>query len=141
MNKMAMGLAGDTRSSDLVNACYAAVSVAYPGAAWTTPTRSIPTSRSSASISTSGSWIDIARGWLRGADALYAHLAVDRAWQQGKVWRYEKYIEEPRLGAGFTIANRTASRPRRRADARSSSATARGSTASGCSTTATIATA
>jgi alkylated DNA repair dioxygenase AlkB len=52
-----------------------------------------------------GSWVEVARGWLRGADALYTHLHDTVAWQQGKVWRYEKYIEEPRLGAGFTIAN------------------------------------
>jgi hypothetical protein len=51
------------------------------------------------------SWIDIARGWLRGADAVYAHLAEHVAWRQGRVWRYERWIDEPRLGAGGSIAN------------------------------------
>ena len=50
-----------------------------------------------------GSWIEIVRRWLRGADALYAHLHDNVQWQQGKVWRYERYIEEPRLGAHFTL--------------------------------------
>jgi alkylated DNA repair dioxygenase AlkB len=46
-----------------------------------------------------GSWVDVARGWLRGSAALYAHLEQHVEWVQGKVWRYEKYISEPRLGA------------------------------------------
>src|SRR4051794_41929449 len=44
------------------------------------------------------SWIDIALGWLIGADALYAHLGSSVEWRQGRVWRYERYIDEPRLG-------------------------------------------
>jgi 2OG-Fe(II) oxygenase superfamily len=51
------------------------------------------------------SWIDIARGWLRGADAVYEHLVSAIAWQQGRVWRYERWIDEPRLGAGGSISN------------------------------------
>ncbi|HYL53224.1 MAG TPA: alpha-ketoglutarate-dependent dioxygenase AlkB [Acidimicrobiia bacterium] len=52
-----------------------------------------------------GSWFDIARGWLRGADALYAHLESTVMWQQGRVWRYERHLEEPRLGAVGTLRN------------------------------------
>jgi alkylated DNA repair dioxygenase AlkB len=48
-----------------------------------------------------GSWIEIARGWLTGADELYAHLVESVPWQQGRVWRYEKWIDEPRLGAMY----------------------------------------
>lgn len=51
-----------------------------------------------------GSWVDIARGWLLGADALYEHLQTTMPWRQGRVWRYERWIDEPRLGAGFPIA-------------------------------------
>src|SRR5215475_8335974 len=47
------------------------------------------------------SWIDISRGWLLGADTLYAFLESSVQWQADKVWRYEKYVESPRLGAGF----------------------------------------
>lgn len=50
-----------------------------------------------------GSWVELARGWLRGADDLYAFLAETVAWQQGRVWRYERRVDEPRLGAGFPI--------------------------------------
>jgi alkylated DNA repair dioxygenase AlkB len=50
-----------------------------------------------------GSWVDLARGWLLDADELYEHLAANVPWQQGKVWRYERYVEEPRLGAGGSL--------------------------------------
>jgi alkylated DNA repair dioxygenase AlkB len=51
------------------------------------------------------SWIDIARGWLRGADDVFTHLAANVAWRRGRVWRYERWIDEPRLGAGGSIAH------------------------------------
>jgi alkylated DNA repair dioxygenase AlkB len=46
-----------------------------------------------------GSWIDVARRWLADADALYAALEAGVSWEQGRVWRYERYMEEPRLHA------------------------------------------
>src|SRR4029077_4188638 len=52
-----------------------------------------------------GSWIDIARGWMHGADVLYRELEAAMPWRQGHVWRYEKWVEEPRLGAGFSVRN------------------------------------
>ena len=45
------------------------------------------------------SWIDIGRGWLEGADELYADLAVGVPWAQGRLWRYERWVDEHRLGA------------------------------------------
>lgn len=46
-----------------------------------------------------GSWVDVARGWLVGADEVYA-ACVDRAgFRQQENWRYEKAIPEPRLTA------------------------------------------
>jgi alkylated DNA repair dioxygenase AlkB len=50
------------------------------------------------------SWIEIARGWIVGADEVYEHLVSTISWRQGRVWRYEKWIDEPRLGAGGSIA-------------------------------------
>jgi alkylated DNA repair dioxygenase AlkB len=50
-----------------------------------------------------GSWIDIARGWLLGAAELYAHLQSTVEWQTDRVWRYERWIEAPRLGAGGSL--------------------------------------
>jgi hypothetical protein len=49
-------------------------------------------------------WIDIARGWLVGAETVYEHLVSTVAFRQGRVWRYERWIDEPRMGAGGSIA-------------------------------------
>ena len=50
------------------------------------------------------SWVDIARGWLAGSDDVYAHLAATIDWRRGRVWRYERWIDEPRMGAGGSLA-------------------------------------
>ncbi len=50
-----------------------------------------------------GSWIDVARGWLKGADALYLDLKANVPWVRGRVWRYEKWVEEPRMGASGSL--------------------------------------
>ncbi|MGH9114932.1 MAG: alpha-ketoglutarate-dependent dioxygenase AlkB [Acidimicrobiales bacterium] len=47
-----------------------------------------------------GSWLDLCRGWLPGAGDLYSELASAVAWRQGRVFRYERWIPEPRLSAG-----------------------------------------
>jgi hypothetical protein len=51
------------------------------------------------------SWIDIGRGWLTGATAVYDHLVATVPFRQGRVWRYERWIDEPRLGAGGSLAH------------------------------------
>lgn len=48
-----------------------------------------------------GTWVDLARGWLQGADELYADLVESVSWDQSRLWRYERWVEEPRLGAFF----------------------------------------
>ncbi|MCU1343882.1 MAG: putative alkylated repair protein [Acidimicrobiia bacterium] len=48
-----------------------------------------------------GSWVDVARGWLGGTDELYERFLNDVPWRQGRVFRYERYIDEPRVGAWF----------------------------------------
>jgi hypothetical protein len=46
-----------------------------------------------------GAWIDIAREWMAGADALFAHLRDTVAWQSSRLFRYDHFVEENRLGA------------------------------------------
>ena len=43
------------------------------------------------------SWVDVARGWLTGADEVYSAVADRAQWQQGRIFRYERWIDEPRL--------------------------------------------
>lgn len=46
-----------------------------------------------------GSWVDVARGWLLGADALCDVLLNQVAWQSSRLFRYDHWVEERRLGA------------------------------------------
>jgi len=45
------------------------------------------------------SWIDVARGWLHGADELHEELLRDVAWQTSRLFRYDHHVEEKRLGS------------------------------------------
>lgn len=47
------------------------------------------------------SWVDVSRGWLTNADELYGHLFSTVKWQTSKLFRYEQFVEERRLGAGW----------------------------------------
>ena len=46
------------------------------------------------------SWVDVVRGIVPSdaADAVHDELAGSVTWQQGRVFRYERYVDEPRLG-------------------------------------------
>ena len=47
------------------------------------------------------SWVDVARGWLCGAAALFDVLLTGVAWQTSRLFRYDHLVEERRLGAGW----------------------------------------
>jgi alkylated DNA repair dioxygenase AlkB len=49
------------------------------------------------------SWVDVARGWVDGQGALLEVLERDLTWQQGRVYRYDHWVDEPHLGAGFRL--------------------------------------
>ncbi|WP_181782843.1 alpha-ketoglutarate-dependent dioxygenase AlkB [Pseudonocardia pini] len=44
-----------------------------------------------------GAWVDLAPGWLRGADDLFDRLLRDTPWAQRDVRMYERTLPEPRL--------------------------------------------
>jgi alkylated DNA repair dioxygenase AlkB len=44
-----------------------------------------------------GCWLDISRGWLRGADTLLDALVERVEWHQGRRWMYERMVDDPRL--------------------------------------------
>jgi alkylated DNA repair dioxygenase AlkB len=48
-----------------------------------------------------GSWVDVARGWLAGADEVLDAVMSSVSFRQGRLFRYERWIDEPRLGAGI----------------------------------------
>lgn len=45
------------------------------------------------------SWVDVVRGFLPRSDEVLAELESTVSWIQGRVFRYERYIDEPRLGS------------------------------------------
>lgn len=44
-----------------------------------------------------GAWVDEAKGWVRGADELFAQLLERTPWRQRDIWMYERRVAEPRL--------------------------------------------
>lgn len=54
-------------------------------------------------------WIDITRGFLPDADAVYDAVLATSTWEQGRLWRYERWVEEMRLSAwGRTASSHAA---------------------------------
>ena len=45
------------------------------------------------------SWVDVHRGWISEPAEVYTALAEGVTWAQGRVFRYERWVDEPRLGA------------------------------------------
>jgi alkylated DNA repair dioxygenase AlkB len=45
----------------------------------------------------SGAWIDVRRGWMRGADALFEHLVDAVPWHAERRQMYERVVDVPRL--------------------------------------------
>jgi alkylated DNA repair dioxygenase AlkB len=45
------------------------------------------------------SWVDVARGILLDADAIHDELAETVPWTPSRVFRYERWIDEPRVAA------------------------------------------
>lgn len=48
-----------------------------------------------------GAWVDVARGWMAGAQALFDHLHDEVAWQSTRLFHYDHFVEERRLSAGW----------------------------------------
>jgi alkylated DNA repair dioxygenase AlkB len=43
------------------------------------------------------SWVDLARGFLLGADVVLDRVVAEVEWSQGRRWMYERYVDDPRL--------------------------------------------
>ena len=48
------------------------------------------------------SWVDVAQGWLHGADTLLDALIETVDWQRHRRWMYERMVDDPRLSRWFT---------------------------------------
>jgi alkylated DNA repair dioxygenase AlkB len=47
------------------------------------------------------SWVDLARGFLLGADVVLDELVANVPWTQGRRFMYERYIDDPRLSCWY----------------------------------------
>jgi alkylated DNA repair dioxygenase AlkB len=52
-----------------------------------------------------GAWVDVARGWMRDADAVYEHLLVEVPWETSQLFRYDHVVEERRVGSWWARGN------------------------------------
>ena len=52
-----------------------------------------------------GSWVDVARNWMTGADVVFDALLEGVGWQTSRLFRYDHYVEERRLGAGWRFGS------------------------------------
>jgi len=50
-----------------------------------------------------GAWVDVARGWLDGADEVYDSLYANVPWQASRLFRYDHWVEERRLGSMWRL--------------------------------------
>jgi alkylated DNA repair dioxygenase AlkB len=48
-----------------------------------------------------GSWVDVARGFVADPQPVFRNLRDSVAWQGSRLWRYERWVDEPRVGAFF----------------------------------------
>lgn len=48
-----------------------------------------------------GAWVDVARGWLGGADDLMERLERTVGWRHHKRWMYDRMVDEPRLSRWY----------------------------------------
>jgi alkylated DNA repair dioxygenase AlkB len=49
------------------------------------------------------SWVDVVRGWVTGADELYATVVERAPLEQGRIYRYDRWVSEPHWGAGYRV--------------------------------------
>lgn len=47
------------------------------------------------------SWVDVVRGFLCGHEAVYEAVTRGVSWRQGRIYRYDHWVDEPRLGASW----------------------------------------
>lgn len=57
------------------------------------------------------SWVDVARGWLNGADGVFYALSASLAWRQRTVTMYDRRLPEPRLSAWWSQSGSVGAEP------------------------------
>jgi alkylated DNA repair dioxygenase AlkB len=50
-------------------------------------------------------WVDLAPGWVAGADRLFERVLADRGWEQRTRRMYDREVPEPRLTAPWSLTS------------------------------------
>jgi alkylated DNA repair dioxygenase AlkB len=48
-------------------------------------------------------WVDMARGFIADPEEAYATLTTAVPWEARKLWRYERWVEEPRVSHAYRV--------------------------------------
>jgi alkylated DNA repair dioxygenase AlkB len=51
-----------------------------------------------------GSWVDVVRGWVEGAESLYDTLVAEVTWSRSRLFRYERWVEQNYEAASYRLA-------------------------------------
>jgi len=49
------------------------------------------------------SWVDVTRGFVAHSDDLVQALTANLRWSEGRIFRYDHWVETPRLGSGYPL--------------------------------------
>jgi alkylated DNA repair dioxygenase AlkB len=52
-----------------------------------------------------GSWVDVVRGLVADPGEVFDAVNHTTRWSQGRLFRYERWVDEPRLGAGWRVGD------------------------------------
>lgn len=52
-----------------------------------------------------GSWVDVVRGLVEEADEVHDAVLAGTRWSQSRLFRYERWVDEPRLGAMWRVGD------------------------------------
>lgn len=50
-----------------------------------------------------GAWVDVVRGWIDDADEMHDRLVASVPWAESKLYRYDHYVTERRLGGRWRV--------------------------------------
>ena len=51
------------------------------------------------------SWVDVVRGWVAGADALYETIVERAPLAPSRIFRYDRWVDEPHLSTSYAVGD------------------------------------
>jgi alkylated DNA repair dioxygenase AlkB len=49
------------------------------------------------------SWVDVVRGWVTGAGALYEAILAEAPLEPSRIFRYDRWVDEPHLATSYRV--------------------------------------